>query len=406
MSLRPVVLTVCILLMALGGCRGPSSAPADTRDILLVDTHIDVPYRLYRHDADVGQSTPDGDFDWPRARRGGLDVAFMSIYIPASVDAAGHGAELAHDLIDRVEALVDAWPQRFAMARSVADVERNHARGLLSLALGMENGGPLRTFADVTTFRERGIRYVTLAHSRSNHISDSSYDLNERWQGLSPYGRQLIAELNRQGIMVDVSHVSDRAFEQAVELSAVPVIASHSSARHFTPGFMRNPSDELIRKLAARGGVLQINFGSTFVTAEARRAANEASAAVTRFMRTEGIAPTDPRVTEFRRQWRTEHPFPYATLDDVLDHFDHVIGLVGVEHVGIGSDFDGVGDTLPVGLKDVSSYPNLLAGLRARGYDEDAIRAIAGGNLMRVWRTAEAWAARHGGVKPDVTKNR
>jgi membrane dipeptidase len=193
-----------------------------------------------------------------------------------------------------------------------------------------------------------------------------------------------------------VSHLSDRAFWQVMELSSAPVVATHSSLRHFVPGFHRNMSDEMVAALGRNGGVVQINFGSSFVTAEARAYSDAMTAAVKAFAGTEEPRYDDPAVRAFAARYRAEHPYPYAKLEDVLNHVDRAVALAGIEHVGLGSDYDGVGDTLPVGLKDVSSYPNLIAGLAARGYDDERISMILGGNLMRVWSEVEAVAAAQG----------
>ena len=385
------------VILALAGCGEADRAGRLAERFLIVDTHIDVPHRLFREEADVSQATESGDFDYPRARAGGLDAAFMSIYIPAEVDAAGNAYERANQLIDRVEAIAAGAPGKFAVATCSADIGRIRASGRIALPLGMENGGPIAgDFANLRHFRARGIRYVTLAHSRANHISDSSYDDFERWQGLSPFGRELIGEMNRQGMMIDVSHLSDRAFWQVLERTATPVLATHSSLRHFTPGFHRNMSDEMVAALGANGGVIQINFGSSFLTRAAQDHATARSKALLAFSFNNQLQPDDPRIAEFGDSYRETNPYPFATTDDVLDHIDRAVALAGVESVGIGSDYDGVGDSLPGGLKDVSTYPNLVAGLLRRGYAEPDIKKILGGNTMRVWRAAEEFAARHG----------
>jgi membrane dipeptidase len=366
-----------------------------TRSSIVIDSHIDVPYRLARTSEDVSRATESGDFDYPRALRGGLNAPFMSIYTAAELEAEGLSREAADKLIDSVEEIVAGAPDKFAIALTPADVRKQFDAGIMSLPLGMENGSPIAgDLANLQHFYDRGIRYVTLAHSLSNHLSDSSYDTNRQWGGLSEFGREAIAAMNRLGIMVDVSHVSDDAFWQIMELSAAPAIASHSSARHFTPGFERNMSDEMIVALAKNGGVIQINFGSTFVNqvsrdyGEARMAAGRAYIA------------ENPELTEaflyrgYGEIYEKDHgPLPFASIDDVLDHFDHVVKLTSIENVGIGSDFDGVGDSLPIGLKDVSQYPNLVEGLLKRGYSEEDIRKILGENLLRVWEAVEAYAA-------------
>ncbi len=362
---------------------------------IIVDTHIDVPYRLEAKPADISKATDGGDFDYPRAVSGGLNVPFMSIYTPAELEAVGGSKAVAEELIDMVNGFAEQWPDKFAIARSPTDVREQFAAGIMSMPLGMENGSPVEgDLANLQHFFDRGIRYITLTHSLSNHISDSSYDTNRQWNGLSEFGAEVVNEMNRLGIMVDVSHVSDDAFWQVMDISNTPVIASHSSARHFTPDFERNMSDEMIVALAKNGGVIQINFGSSFVTAEAL------AYALPRWDASKEYTAQHPELSEeeadheFRAMYEAEHgTIPFANLDDVLDHFDHVVGLTSIDHVGIGSDYDGVGDSLPIGLKDVAAYPNLIQGLLDRDYSEDDIRKILGGNLLRVWQAVEDYAA-------------
>ena len=362
---------------------------------IIVDTHIDVPMRLATITQDISQATDSGDFDYPRAVAGGLNAPFMSIYTSASYEAEGKSKAAAETLIDLVENMVASAPDKFSIATSVADVRSQFEAGLMSLPMGMENGSPIDgELSNIKHFYDRGIRYVTLAHSLSNHLSDSSYDENRQWNGLSDFGKDAIREMNRLGMMVDVSHVSDEAFWQILEISGVPVIASHSSARFFTPGFERNMDDDMIVALAENGGVIQINFGSTFVSQKSRDYGDARSAAGKQYL------VEHPDLTEaflyrnYPAIYAEEHgPLPFASLDDVLDHFDRVVELTGIDHVGIGSDYDGVGDSLPVGLKDVSSYPNLIAGLLERGYSEEDVRKILGENLLRVWEEVEAYAA-------------
>ncbi len=358
---------------------------------IIIDTHVDVPYRLNKKPADISNATEDGDFDYPRAVAGGLNAPFMSIYTPAELEKDGGSRELAESLITMVEGFVENAPDKFAIARSVADVREQFSAGLISLPMGMENGSPIEgNLENLKYFYDRGIRYITLTHGLSNHISDSSYDDNHQWNGLSEFGVEVVKEMNRLGIMVDISHVSDDAFWQTIELSEAPVIASHSSARHFTPGFERNMSDEMIMALAKNGGVIQINFGSTFVSQTSRDYSDARTAAGKLYIEEHPEMGMSELYTTYPEIYAEEHgPLPYASLDDVLDHFDHVVNLVGVDHVGIGSDYDGVGDSLPTGLKDVSSYPTLIEGLLKRGYSEADIRKILGENLLRVWQVVE-----------------
>ena len=365
---------------------------------IITDGHIDVPYRLEDEFENVAEHTEHGDFDFPRAVAGGLDAPFMSIYIPAALEKKGGGASkaLADKLITMVEDIVKSAPDKFALAYSTADIEANFAKGLISLPMGMENGSPIEgDFANLQHFYQRGIRYITLTHSKANHISDSSYDENRPAGGLTAFGKTLVPEMNNIGVMVDVSHISDEAFYDVMAITKAPVIASHSSARHFTPGFERNMSDDMITALAKNGGVIQINFGSSFITQVAIEYGQLRKAAIKVFITENNLEEASDEVEAFKEQYKVNNPYPYASLNDVLDHFDHVVKLVGIDYVGIGSDYDGVGDSLPSNLKDVSAYPNLIEGLLKRGYSEQDIAKILSGNVMRVWKAVEVYAAEH-----------
>lgn len=396
--------SIALAAVLISGCNqsadtiAESPAPdvhAIAKNNIIVDTHIDVPYRIDAKAADISEATEDGDFDYPRAVAGGLNAPFMSIYTPAKLEADGGSKALADKLIDMVDGFAEQWPEKFAVARSPADVRQQFAAGIIALPLGMENGSPVEGDLDnLKYFFDRGIRYITLAHGLSNHISDSSYDENRQWNGLSEFGAEVVREMNRLGIMVDISHVSDDAFWQVMEISHAPAIASHSSARHFTPDFERNMSDEMIVALAENGGVIQINFGSSFITAEARVYATARRDAGKEYAALHPELSETDVYLQFPAIYEAEHgPFPFASLDNVLDHFDHVVALTSVDNVGIGSDYDGVGDSLPIGLKDVAAYPNLIQGLLDRGYSEADIKKILGENLLRVWQAVEDYAA-------------
>ncbi len=362
---------------------------------IIIDTHIDVPYRLNHKWEDISAATETGNFDYPRAVAGGLDAPFMSIYIPADFQKTGGAKELADKLIDDMEKVVASAPDKFMIAKSVADVETAFASGKIALPMGMENGAALEgSFDNLKHFHERGIRYITLTHSKWNHISDSSYDPDKHWGGLSDFGKELVVAMNNIGVMVDISHVSDDTFWQVMDIAKVAPIASHSSARHFTPGFERNMSDDMIKRLAEAGGVIMINYGSSFLTAQANEYGKPREIAYEAWLTASGTEKSDEAEDAFDAQWKIEHPFPYADLSDVLDHIDHVIKITGsVDFVGIGSDYDGVGDSLPTGLKDVSSYPKVIEGLLERGYSQEDIKKILSGNLLRVWRQVEAYAS-------------
>lgn len=364
------------------------------KNSIIIDTHIDAPWRLMNDWEDLTQSAERGNFDYERAVAGGLNAPFMAIYIPSSYEQKG-AYTLANHLIDFVESMVYRAPEKYAIPHSAADIEQHFADGIISLAMGIENGAPIEgKLENLQHFFNRGVRYITLTHGEDNHISDSSYDTRNTWGGLSPFGKTLVAEMNRIGMMVDISHVSDLAFYDVLAITNTPVLATHSSARHFTPDWQRNMSDEMITALAENGGVIQITFGSTFVSQEANqhRARLQGLADAIN----ERLGKETPAAQAAIAEMRANNPFPYAHLSHVLDHIDHVVNLVGIEHVGLGSDYDGVGDSLPVGLKDASAFPNLIQGLLDRGYSKDNIDLILHGNTLRVWRAVEEYAAAQG----------
>jgi len=356
---------------------------------IIVDTHIDVPYRLRERYEDISGRTEGGNFDYVRAKQGGLNAAFMSIYVPSDYEPKGLAKALADSLIDMVEGFQRRWPDKFAIARSVAEVRDHFKQGLISLPMGMENGAPIEgRLENLRHFWSRGVRYITLTHAKSNHICDSSYDPNRQWQGLSPFGREVVAEMNRLGIMIDISHVTDSTFYQVLRLTRAPVIASHSSCRHFTPGWERNMDDDMIRALARNGGVIQIAFGSSFVSG----AYQAADAGMWHFIEEHKIDLASAEGRSRLQEYRAEHRFPEVTIADLVANIDHVVKLVGVDHVGFGSDFDGVGDALPTGMKSVAEYPNLIFALLRLGYSEKDIEKICSGNLLRVWSEVEKTA--------------
>jgi membrane dipeptidase len=370
---------------------------------IITDGHVDLPYRLQmknfrveREYMGIPVSTTEGDFDYERAKKGGLDAPFMSIYIPSSYQLQpDNGKALADSLINMITGIVAQIPDKFALANTPQEVDANFKAGKISLPMGMENGAPVgNDISNVKYFYDRGIRYITLTHGKDNQICDSSYDTTATWQGLSPFGEQVVKEMNKVGIMVDISHVSDSTFYDVLKLTSVPVIASHSSCRKFTPGFNRNMNDDMIKALGKNGGVIQINFGSAFLDS-AVRAGNEANRKkLQALLEEKGLKATDslakPIIDEFQRN----NPSLFADVKIVADHVDHVVKLAGINHVGIGSDYDGVGDSLPTGLKDVSQYPNLIYELLKRGYTEEDIAKICYKNVWRVWSAVEKAAGR------------
>jgi len=391
---------ILVLLLATAACQQSKPQPAKpltdaelrekasklAHEFIIVDTHVDVPYRLQEKMEDISVQTAGGDFDYVRAKAGGLNAPFMSIYVPAAYEEKGGAKTYADKLIDMVEKFEKDWPDKFAVAKTVADVQTQFARGLISLPMGMENGSPVEgKLENLKHFYARGIRYITLAHSKSNHISDSSYDPTRQWHGLSPFGKEVVAEMNRLGIMIDISHVSDSTFYQVMRLTQAPVIASHSSCRHFTPGWERNMDDDMIKALAQNRGVIGINFGSSFLSDSIRLAEDK----MWKYIEKNKINPNSDTGKEALKKYRMDNKIGYADIADVVAHIDHVVKLVGVDHVGFGSDFDGVGDTLPTGLKSVADYPNIIYELLKKGYSDADVQKICSGNFLRVWSEVE-----------------
>lgn len=379
----------CLSVLIFAGCSAGDDYDQRAQELaqqfIIVDGHVDVPYRLTNEWEDISESAPGGDFDYPRAKEGGLDAAFMSIYIPVEYQETGGGKALADSLINMVEEIANDHPDKFAVATSPDQIRSQVEKGLISLPMGMENGAPIEDLSDVEYFYDRGIRYITLAHAKDNRLSDSSYDTTaDTHNGLSEFGVEVVNEMNRLGMMVDVSHITDSAFYDVIDATRAPVVATHSSCRHFTPGFERNMSDELIRELAKNNGVIMINFGSTFLDSASSNSAEQISNEINQRINEQGLEPGSEKAEMFEEEY-FEDNFKYSTVEKVADHIDHVVNLVGVEHVGFGSDFDGVGPTLPKGLKDPSDYPNLIAELLERGYSEEDIQKICSGNIFRVW---------------------
>ena len=363
------------------------------QELLIIDGHIDVPYRLSTYMEDISQETIGGDFDYPKAVAGGLNAPFISVYIPSvRQDVPGSAKSLADSLIDMVEGFVTNAPSKFAIATRSSDLAEHKEAGLVSLPIGMENGAPIESVEDLKHYYARGVRYITLTHGRDNHISDSSYDSTQTWGGLSPFGAEVVDHMNRMGIIVDISHLTDSAIEQVLQRTVAPVLATHSSARHFTPGWQRNISDNLIKATAANGGVIMVAFGSLFVRGEYYVQNQALSASISAYLEENNIDPESEEGFLYRERQRKSNPI--GTVGDLVDHIDHIVDLVGIDHVGLGSDYDGV-TGLPEGLEDVSTYPNLIAELIRRDYSEEDIAKILGGNALRVWQQVEEVAANY-----------
>jgi len=357
-----------------------------SKKFIIIDTHIDVPYRVrHKPETDISQKTEDGHFDYVRVKSGGLNAPFMSIYIPAEYQETGGAKALADSLIDMVESFTEKWPDKFKIAASTKDVLNQFSANVISLPMGMENGAGIEDNLDnLKHFYDRGIRYITLTHALNNLICDSSYDTTKTWHGLSSFGKQVVEEMNRLGIMVDISHVTDETFYQVLLISKAPVIASHSSCRVFTPGWERNMSDDMIKLLGKNGGVIQITFGSYFVSTKYFDQSNK----IRDYLVEHHLDSDSEEGKAFIEKFKKENGFTRGTIKDIADNIDHAVKLAGIDHVGLGSDFDGV-TSVPEGMDDVSCYPNLIYELLKRGYSENEIEKICSGNILRVWKKVE-----------------
>jgi len=389
----PVLASLAEAASVGAGTEAELRAKADrlAHEILLLDTHLDTPFELQKRMQDISGRIEGGHFDYVRARQGGLDALFMAVYVAPDYEEKGGAKTYAEETIDLVQGFPRRWPDKFALANSAEQIKAQFGSRRISILLGIENGSALEDDLDnVQHFYDRGVRYITLCHSKNNHICDSSFDDGPKWHGLSPFGRELVARMNHVGMMIDVSHVSDDACRQVLELARAPVVATHSACRCFTPGWQRNLSDDLIRGIAQKGGAVQVNFGAMFVSGAVNAQFDAVRKEISEHIRANHLEGAE-RSRYVEQRWKQARLIR-ADAGDVAENIDHIARLVGVEHVGLGSDFDGVTD-VPVGLEDVSGYPNLLYELLRRGYREADLRKICGENFLRVWAAVEKAAA-------------
>lgn len=363
------------------------------KEFTLIDSHIDLPGWLYDEWFDVTQNSNKGEIDYPRAIQGGLDIPFMAIYTLPSLEGTRKSKIVADSMINLVHKMAALWPDKFTFVRTTSDIESSLNKNKVLLAMGIENGSPIESSLDnLREFYDKGVRYITLAHYRWNHICDSANDTIRKWNGLSPFGEEVVKEMNKLGMMVDISHVSDSTFYDVMRLSNAPVIASHSCCRVFTPGYERNMNDEMIKAIAKNGGVIQLAFANFFLREDVYKAYTEGEEHIKKYLRNNKIRSGTDSAWQYEEQYWKENPLPDATVKDVADHIDHIKKLVGIDYVGIGSDFNGTGGLLAVGLEDVSKYPNLVYELLQRGYSDEDIKKVLGDNLLRVWKDVETTA--------------
>ena len=354
-------------------------APAQT--MIGIDSHIDTAQRVLIEQANLAERSTRGHADLPRLKEGGVNAPFFALWVPTYY----HGAEAIRrtlDLRDAMQRLFDTHPEMIALALNAADVERITRSGRIAAILTLEGGHQIDDDLGVLrVYHQLGIRAMTLTHFRNNNWADSSTD-KPAHNGLTDFGKQVVREMNRLGIIVDVSHVSDKTFYDAIEVSTKPVLLSHSSCREISD-VPRNVTDDMLRAIAKNGGVIGINFGEGFLNPKDAEMLKADIAAVATEPSLTGKALDAYAAEQFKRELVARKTF--ATIDDAVAHIDHAVKVAGIDHVGIGSDFDGISSP-PKGLEDISKMPALRAALKAKGYSDEDIRKISGLNTLRVLR--------------------
>ena len=358
---------------------------------IVLDTHDDTTQRFFSKNFDLGKRNPDGHIDIPRMKEGGMNAIFFSIWIDGRT-MGPTAIQKALDQIDAVHENVRKNSKDMMFARTAADVRKAHAEGKIAALIGVEGGHMIgNDIRMVRVFSDLGVRYMTLSHFYNDEWADSSSD-KPAHNGLTDYGKEIVREMNRQGMMVDISHVSDKTFYDALEVSKAPLIASHSSCRAIC-NHPRDMTDDMIKALAAKGGVIQINYEKSFIDETYRQASEKVSGGVVAmFDQLKKECGDDEeclgkKMQEMERKATAEGKLPHVSWEKIVDHIDHVVKLVGADHVGLGSDFDGA--TMPEGMDDCTHLPKITEALMRKGYRDDDIRKILGGNLLRVMEQAE-----------------
>jgi membrane dipeptidase len=384
-----------VVATAFSGQTGDTALLARARQLHkqtpLIDGHNDYPWALREKAGrdfaklDISRPQPSIMTDIPRLKAGGVGGQFWSVYVPAEL--AGQTAVTATlEEIDTVHQMMRRYPDTFELALTADDVERIFRKGKIASLIGMEGGHSIdNSLAALRMFHRLGARYMTLTHAKNTPWADSATD-DPKLGGLSPFGEEVVREMNWLGMLVDLSHVSPDTMEDAIRVSQAPIIFSHSSARALADR-TRNVPDKILQMLPANGGVVMVTFVPGFLTPKVAAWSELQTAEQTRLT---GLFPADAAaVTRGVDEWTKAHPAPLAHLSDVADHIDHIRKVAGIDHIGLGGDFDGI-TAVPEGLEDVSKYPALTAELLRRGYQEDDVRKILGRNVLRVMREVEA----------------
>ncbi len=358
---------------------------------IVLDTHDDTTQRFFSKEYDLGKRNPDGHVDIPRMREGGMNAIFFSIWIDGRI-MGPPAVQKALDQIDAVHENVKKYSNDMVFARTADDVRRAHAQGKIAALMGVEGGHMIgNDIRIVRIFADLGVRYMTLSHFYNDEWADSSTDKPVH-NGLTDFGKEIVREMNRQGMIVDISHVSDKTFYDALEVSKAPLIASHSSCRALC-NHPRDMSDDMIKALAAKGGVIQINYERSFID-EAYRVASdkETGGVVARIGDLEKKCNNDEacvgrEMAKIQKKLTDEGKLPHVSWERIIDHIDHAVKLVGADHVGLGSDFDGA--DMPEGMEDCSKLPKISEALLRKGYSESDIKKILGENTLRVMEQVE-----------------
>ena len=358
--------------------------------MFVLDSHCDTPSQILRL-RDISIDNSYAHVDIPKLRRGGVDGVFFALYVPAVMDADPSAARAyAYRMLDGVQNALENNPDA-VLATSVPQALDNKSKGLLSIFIGLENGAAIgESLDELRRFYEAGVRYVTLCHSGNNQICDSCASKLKRWNGLSPFGKEVVAEMNRLGMLIDVSHISDDAFYDVIRLSSKPVVATHSCCRALAD-HPRNLTDDMIRKIADKGGVIQVNFYPVFLDSDFRTVLND-SGIMERGEPIESEFIADPSDLQKRAAWNAVQDELSAlerpSYKKIVDHIDHIVGLVGIDYVGLGSDFDGI-EVAPDGMEDISRFYLVFDEMRSRGYSESDIEKVASGNFFRVMQACQ-----------------
>jgi membrane dipeptidase len=358
---------------------------------IVLDTHDDTTQRFFSTDFDIAKRNADGSIDIPRMREGGMNAIFFSIWVDGRI-MGPPAVQKALDQIDAVHENVRRNSKDMAFCRTADDVRRAHAQGKIAALMGVEGGHMIgNDIRIVRIFSDLGVRYMTLSHFYNDEWADSSTD-KPAHNGLTDYGKEIVREMNRQGIMVDISHVSDKTFYDALEISKAPLIASHSSCRALC-NHVRDMSDDMIKALAAKGGVIQINYEMSFIDQPYKDASDKLSGGVVAMFDQlkkecgDNEACVGKKMAEMQKQAVAEGKLPHVSWERIIDHIDHAVKLVGADHVGLGSDCDGA--SMPEGMEDASKLPKITEALMRKGYSDGDIRKILGGNLLRVMEQNE-----------------